>query len=85
MSGGILIFYEKTIQLREIAQVLNEPVNEFKSTPSAIDLDSLRIAGEVWFGPCANLKGRVTIEAKVGIKFEMSNGVVLTDKMIYGP
>ncbi|XP_059649032.1 UTP--glucose-1-phosphate uridylyltransferase-like isoform X2 [Cornus florida] len=59
--------------------------SRFKSIPSIIELDSLRVSGDVWFGAGVTLKGKVTIVAKPGIKLEIPDGVVLENKEISDP
>ncbi|PWZ41847.1 UTP--glucose-1-phosphate uridylyltransferase [Zea mays] len=46
----------------------------FKSIPSIVELDSLKVSGDVWFGSGITLKGKVTITAKSGVKLEDVNG-----------
>ena len=58
VNDGTLISYERKVLHLEIAQVPDEYVNEFKSIPSIIELDRLKVAGDVWFGPGVTLKGR---------------------------
>ncbi|XXG87339.1 hypothetical protein AAC387_Pa11g2052 [Persea americana] len=52
-------------------------LSRFKSIPSIIELDSLKVSGDVWFGAGIKLKGKVTITAKPGEKLEIPDGVVL--------
>ncbi|XP_027904780.1 UTP--glucose-1-phosphate uridylyltransferase-like isoform X2 [Vigna unguiculata] len=54
--------------------------SRFKSIPSIIELDSLRVRGDVWFGTNITLKGRVTISAKPGLKLEIPDGVTIENK-----
>lgn len=60
-------------------------LSRFKSIPSIIELDSLKVSGDVWFGAGITLKGKVTIAAKSGVKLEIPDGVVLENKEINGP
>lgn len=60
-------------------------LGRFKSIPSIIDLDSLKVTGDVWFGAGVTLKGKVTIAAKSGVKLEIPDGKVIADKEINGP
>ncbi|TXG69833.1 hypothetical protein EZV62_004768 [Acer yangbiense] len=60
-------------------------LSRFKSIPSIIELDSLKVTGDVWFGAGITLKGKVTIAAKPGVKLEIPDGAVLEDKEINGP
>uniref|UniRef100_A0A0E0EUN7 UTP--glucose-1-phosphate uridylyltransferase n=1 Tax=Oryza meridionalis TaxID=40149 RepID=A0A0E0EUN7_9ORYZ len=56
----------------------------FKSIPSIVELDTLKVSGDVWFGSGVTLKGKVTITAKSG-KLEIPDGAVLENKDINGP
>ncbi|KAF5457553.1 hypothetical protein F2P56_021648 [Juglans regia] len=60
-------------------------LSRFKSIPSIIELDSLKVTGDVWFGTGVTLKGRVIIVAKPGVKLEIPDGAVLENKEINGP
>ncbi|KAJ6846316.1 UTP--glucose-1-phosphate uridylyltransferase [Iris pallida] len=57
----------------------------FKSIPSIVELDSLKVSGDVWFGSSIVLKGNVSITAKPGTKLEIPDGAVLENKVINGP
>ncbi|ONM57074.1 UDP-glucose pyrophosphorylase2, partial [Zea mays] len=57
----------------------------FKSIPSIVELDSLKVSGDVWFGSGITLKGKVTIIAKPGVKLEIPDGDVLENKDVNGP
>ncbi|KAK4480060.1 hypothetical protein RD792_013117 [Penstemon davidsonii] len=60
-------------------------LSRFKSIPSIIDLDILKVSGDLWFGSGITLKGKVTIAAKSGVKLEIPDGAVIADKEINGP
>uniref|UniRef100_A0A5B6ZU24 UTP--glucose-1-phosphate uridylyltransferase n=1 Tax=Davidia involucrata TaxID=16924 RepID=A0A5B6ZU24_DAVIN len=60
-------------------------LSRFKSIPSIIELDSLKVTGDVWFGAGITLKGKVVIAAKPGVKLEIPDGAVLQNKEINGP
>ncbi|XP_021299203.1 UTP--glucose-1-phosphate uridylyltransferase [Herrania umbratica] len=60
-------------------------LSRFKSIPSVIDLDSLKVTGDVWFGTGIILKGKVCITAKPGVKLEIPDGAVIENKEINGP
>ncbi|XP_077219547.1 UTP--glucose-1-phosphate uridylyltransferase [Tasmannia lanceolata] len=60
-------------------------LSRFKSIPSIIELDSLKVSGDVWFGSGITLKGNVSITAKPGEKLEIPDGVVLANKEIKSP
>eukprot|EP00262_Sarcandra_glabra_P010407 TRINITY_DN25687_c0_g1_i1.p1 TRINITY_DN25687_c0_g1~~TRINITY_DN25687_c0_g1_i1.p1 ORF type:complete len:476 (+),score=77.21 TRINITY_DN25687_c0_g1_i1:127-1554(+) len=57
-------------------------LSRFKSIPSIIELNNLKVAGDVWFGAGITLKGNVSIVAKSGLKLEIPDGVVLENKEI---
>ncbi|PPD74716.1 hypothetical protein GOBAR_DD28366 [Gossypium barbadense] len=60
-------------------------LSRFKSIPSIIELDSLKVTGDVWFGAGIVLKGKVSIAAKPGVKLEIPDGAVIENKEINGP
>uniref|UniRef100_A0A2P2M0J3 UTP--glucose-1-phosphate uridylyltransferase n=3 Tax=Rhizophora mucronata TaxID=61149 RepID=A0A2P2M0J3_RHIMU len=60
-------------------------LSRFKSLPSIVELDSLKVAGDVWFGAGITLKGKVNIVAKSGAKLEVPDGVTIENKEINGP
>lgn len=57
----------------------------FKSIPSIVGLESLKVTGDVWFGSGVTLKGRVTIEVKPGVKLEIPDDVVIKNMDITDP
>lgn len=59
-------------------------LSRFKSIPSIIELDSVKVVGDVWFGAGVTLKGKVTVNAKSGAKLEIPDGAVIADKEING-
>ncbi|KAK4430477.1 UTP--glucose-1-phosphate uridylyltransferase [Sesamum alatum] len=59
-------------------------LKRFKTIPSIIELDSLKVTGDVWFGAGVTLKGKVTITAKPGEKIEIPDGYVIAGKNITG-
>ncbi|RLN06918.1 hypothetical protein C2845_PM11G12510 [Panicum miliaceum] len=60
-------------------------LGRFKSIPSIVELESLKVSGDVWFGSGIVLKGKVTITAKPGVKLEIPDGAVIENKDINGP
>ncbi|WP_411025312.1 UTP--glucose-1-phosphate uridylyltransferase, partial [Salmonella sp. s57379] len=46
-------------------------LSRFKSIPTIIELDSLKVTGDVWFGSNISLKGKVVIDVKPGVKLEI--------------
>ncbi|GFZ18480.1 UDP-glucose pyrophosphorylase 2 [Actinidia rufa] len=59
-------------------------LNRFKTIPSIIELDSLKLTGDVVFGAGVTLKGKVFIAAKHGVKLEIPDGDVIENKEING-
>ncbi|XP_073002383.1 UTP--glucose-1-phosphate uridylyltransferase-like isoform X2 [Typha latifolia] len=57
----------------------------FKSIPSIVELDRLKVSGDVLFGAAIVLKGKVSITAKPGVKLEIPDGAVLENKEINDP
>ncbi|XP_057433258.1 UTP--glucose-1-phosphate uridylyltransferase-like [Lotus japonicus] len=60
-------------------------LSRFKSIPSIVELDSIKVAGDVWFGAGVILKGKVSIVAKPGAKLEIPDGAEIANKEINGP
>ncbi|CAH2055222.1 unnamed protein product [Thlaspi arvense] len=60
-------------------------LSRFKSIPSIVELDSLKVSGDVSFGSSVVLKGKVTVTAKSGVKVEIPDGAVVENKDINGP
>ncbi|XP_060959780.1 UTP--glucose-1-phosphate uridylyltransferase isoform X1 [Cannabis sativa] len=58
-------------------------LSRFKSIPSIVELDSLKVSGDVWFGSGIILKGHVSITAKPGVKLEIPDGALLQDKVVF--
>uniref|UniRef100_A0A804NTW7 UTP--glucose-1-phosphate uridylyltransferase n=1 Tax=Zea mays TaxID=4577 RepID=A0A804NTW7_MAIZE len=52
-------------------------LGRFKSIPSIVELDNLKVSGDVWFGSGIVLKEKVTITAKPGVKLEIPDGAVM--------
>ncbi|KAK1423494.1 hypothetical protein QVD17_18797 [Tagetes erecta] len=59
-------------------------LKRFKSIPSIIELDSLKVSGDVWFGSNVVLKGKVVVAASSGQKLEIPDGVILENKEVHG-
>ncbi|CAL1405877.1 unnamed protein product [Linum trigynum] len=72
-----------SIELGPEFKKVGDFLSRFKSIPSIIDLDSLKVAGNVWFGVGIKLKGKVNITA--GEKLEIPDGSVIENKDIKGP
>lgn len=73
-----------TIELGPEFKKVGNFLSRFKSIPSIIELDSLKVSGDVWFGAGVVLKGKVTITAKAG-KLEIPDSAVIENKDINGP
>ncbi|KAK4738378.1 hypothetical protein R3W88_002075 [Solanum pinnatisectum] len=56
--------------------------SRFKSIPSIIELDSLKVTGDVWFGTGITLKGKVSIAARPGMKIVIPDGMELKNRII---
>ncbi|XP_008804801.1 UTP--glucose-1-phosphate uridylyltransferase [Phoenix dactylifera] len=74
-----------TIELGPEFKKVGNFLSRFKSIPSIVELDSLKVSGDVWFGSGIVLKGNVSITAKPGVKLEIPDGAVLENKVINGP
>ncbi|XP_027078599.1 UTP--glucose-1-phosphate uridylyltransferase [Coffea eugenioides] len=74
-----------TIELGPEFKKVGNFLSRFKSIPSIVELDSLKVSGDVWFGSGITLKGKVTIAAKPGTKLEIPDRAVIADKVINGP
>lgn len=92
LSGGFVVRNEArtnpanpSIELGPEFKKVGDFLKRFKSIPSIIELDSLKVTGDVWFGAGISLKGKVTIAAKAGAKLEIPDGAVVADKDINGP
>ncbi|XP_051147326.1 UTP--glucose-1-phosphate uridylyltransferase-like isoform X2 [Andrographis paniculata] len=74
-----------TIELGPEFKKVANFLSRFKSIPSIIELDSLKVTGDVWFGAGVILKGKVTITAKSGSKLEIPDRAVIINKEINSP
>ncbi|KAI6702976.1 hypothetical protein NL676_012112 [Syzygium grande] len=91
-SNGVLIRNaartnpkDPSVELGPEFDKLGSFVSRFESIPSVVELDSLKVTGDVWFGNGIMLKGNVSIVARPGTRIEIPDGVVLEDKLINGP
>ncbi|CAF1697670.1 unnamed protein product [Brassica napus] len=55
-------------------------LGRFKSIPSIVELDSLKVSGDVWFGSGVVLKGKVSVKANAGTKLEIPDNAVVENK-----
>lgn len=76
---------DPSIELGPEFEKLSDFQSRFKSIPSIIELDSLKVMGDVWFGTGIILKGKVSIVAKPGTKLEIPDGAVIENKEISDP
>ncbi|KAH8491441.1 hypothetical protein H0E87_023537 [Populus deltoides] len=74
-----------SIELGPEFEKVSDFQRRFKSIPSIVGLDSLKVAGDVWFGAGVILKGRVSIVAKPGVKLEIPDGAILENKDLNDP
>ncbi|CAN7003271.1 unnamed protein product [Brassica rapa subsp. trilocularis] len=69
-----------TIELGPEFKKVANFLSRFKSIPSIVELDSLKVSGDVYFGSSVVLKGKVTVTAKSGTKIEIPDGAVIENK-----
>ncbi|KAK0597100.1 hypothetical protein LWI29_021839 [Acer saccharum] len=72
-----------SIELGPEFEKVSDFQSRFKSIPSIIELNSLEVKGDVWFGAGIILKGNVSIIAEPGIKVEIPDGAVLETKVTH--
>ncbi|KAL0425523.1 UNVERIFIED_CONTAM: UTP--glucose-1-phosphate uridylyltransferase [Sesamum radiatum] len=73
---------DPSIELGPQFENVNDFHRRFKSIPSILGLDSLKVTGDVWFGSGITLKGEVSIHAKPGVRIAIPDGTVLENKII---
>ncbi|KAK9074865.1 hypothetical protein SSX86_003184 [Deinandra increscens subsp. villosa] len=73
-----------SIELGPEFKKVGDFLKRFKSIPSIIELDSLKVTGDVWFGSNVVLKGKVVVAAKSGEKLEIPDGALLQNKEVHG-
>ncbi|KAG6395094.1 hypothetical protein SASPL_145686 [Salvia splendens] len=73
---------DPSIQLGPVFRNVNDFKERFKSIPSIVGLDSLKVTGDVWFGAGITLKGEVNIHAGPGARIVIPDGAVLENKTI---
>ncbi|KAJ4807914.1 UTP--glucose-1-phosphate uridylyltransferase [Rhynchospora pubera] len=74
-----------SIELGPEFKKVGDFLRRFKSIPSIVELDSLKVSGDVWFGSGVVLKGKVSITAKPGEILEIPDGSLIDNKEINGP
>eukprot|EP00249_Psilotum_nudum_P015613 c25427_g1_i1 orf=65-1513(+) len=57
-------------------------LKRFRSIPSILHLDGLKISGDVWFGSDIILKGKVVIEGEKGEKLVIPDNVTIENKLV---
>ncbi|XP_075492746.1 UTP--glucose-1-phosphate uridylyltransferase-like [Primulina tabacum] len=67
---------DPTIELGPEFENVDDFRRRFKSVPSVVGLESLKVTGDVWFGAGITLKGKVSIHARLDMK------IVIPDKMV---
>lgn len=67
---------DPAIELGPEFENVNDFHRRFKSIPSVVGLESLKVIGDVWFGTGITLKGKVSIHAGLDMK------IVIPDKMV---
>ncbi|KAL6495640.1 hypothetical protein OROGR_030203 [Orobanche gracilis] len=73
---------DPSIELGPVFKNVNDFRERFKSIPSVIGLNSLKVTGDVWFGTGITLKGKVGIHARPGMEIVIPDGAVLENKII---
>lgn len=76
---------DPSIDLGSEFEKINDFQSRFKAIPSIVELDSLTVRGDVWFGEGVTIKGKVNIVAKPGMKLEIPDGAVLENQEINDP
>ncbi|CAN1226247.1 Ribosomal protein S2, mitochondrial [Linum grandiflorum] len=73
---------DPSIQLGPEFEKIDHFESRFQSIPSIVELDALKVTGDVWFGAGVTLKGNVSINAKPGTTLEIPNDSVIDNKDI---
>nr|KAJ0209245.1 hypothetical protein LSAT_V11C400180730 [Lactuca sativa] len=73
-----------SIELGPEFKKVGEFLKRFKSIPSIIEPDSLKVSGDVWFGSLVVLKGKVVIATKSGDKLEIPDKAIIQKKEVHG-
>lgn len=58
-------------------------LSRFKSIPSIVELDSLKVSGDVSFGSGVVLKGKVSVKANSGTKLAIPDNAVVENKVTF--
>ncbi|CAN1125273.1 UTP--glucose-1-phosphate uridylyltransferase 1 [Linum perenne] len=76
---------DPSIQLGPEFEKIDDFQSRFQSIPKIVELDSLKVTGDVWFGAGVTLKGKVSINAKPGTTLKIPNDSVIENKDINDP
>eukprot|EP00252_Welwitschia_mirabilis_P005213 TRINITY_DN156_c0_g1_i1.p1 TRINITY_DN156_c0_g1~~TRINITY_DN156_c0_g1_i1.p1 ORF type:complete len:472 (+),score=97.32 TRINITY_DN156_c0_g1_i1:184-1599(+) len=71
-----------SIELSPEFKKVGDFLKRFKAIPSILELQSLKVSGDVWFGSGIVLKGKVIIEANKGEKLEIPDQTVIENKVV---
>ncbi|KAK8289470.1 hypothetical protein V6Z11_D07G190900, partial [Gossypium hirsutum] len=83
VAGDAIKFFDRAIGIN-VPRARYLPLRT-TTMPSIIELDSLKVTGEVRFGSRVVLEGKVSIAAKPGEKLQIPDKKVIEDKEINGP
>ncbi|KAL7607224.1 hypothetical protein Lser_V15G19326 [Lactuca serriola] len=72
-----------SIELGPEFKKVGDFLKRFKSIPSIIELDSLKVSGDMWFGSSVVLKGKLVTAAKSEDKLEIPDKVVIQNKEVH--
>ncbi|CAI0437935.1 unnamed protein product [Linum tenue] len=73
---------DPSIELGPEFEKIDDFKSRFQSIPSIVELDSLKVTGDVWFGTGVSLKGKVSIHAEPGTTLNIPNDTVIENKEI---
>lgn len=73
---------DPSVQLGPVFRNVNDFKERFKSIPSILGLDSLKVTGDVWFGTGITLQGEVNIRAGPGMRIVIPDGAILENTTI---
>eukprot|EP00252_Welwitschia_mirabilis_P005214 TRINITY_DN156_c0_g1_i2.p2 TRINITY_DN156_c0_g1~~TRINITY_DN156_c0_g1_i2.p2 ORF type:complete len:228 (+),score=55.51 TRINITY_DN156_c0_g1_i2:1060-1743(+) len=71
-----------SIELSPEFKKVGDFLKRFKAIPSILELQSLKVSGDVWFGAGIVLKGKVVIQANKGEKLEIPDHSVIENKVV---
>ncbi|CAI0377487.1 unnamed protein product [Linum tenue] len=76
---------DPSIELGPEFEKIDDFQSRFQSIPSIVELDSLKVTGDVWFGTGVTLKGRVSIHAEPGTTLKIPDDTVIENKELNDP